>query len=218
VNEEAASKDMAISNRTVPSYIHRKWERWHEVVVADLALALVLGGMIFWVSDRSENRRLVQSERLENLRFVRGLSADDFTDRPFRGIDLRDQNLAVLLLLGADFNGADLSGAVLEDTILAFADFENADLSDANLSNASLEGAILRGADLSNANLSDAQLNGDLLPGREADPKDLRPSDENSEITVFGADLSGADLSGADLSFAELTRAAFYPPADPTEE
>lgn len=63
-----------------------------------------------WATDRSDDRRAKQAERLEDLRFVRSVAGTGTPERAllFSGIDLVGQNLSGLDLQNAELNGAEL--------------------------------------------------------------------------------------------------------------
>ena len=102
--------------------------------------------------------------------------------------NLREANLILEDLSGANLSKADLRKANLSGANLRRADLKGARLSKADLSEANLRGAHLGGADLYLANLSRADL-------READ---------FMEADLWRADLSGANLSGGRLVTANL--------------
>ena len=81
-------------------------------------------------------------------------------ERNFRRLDLRNQNLAGLELLGSNFSHSNLSGANLTGTQLAGANFSHA-----NLTNALLKDTDLRNANLTNVNLTGANMSGTKLTG-----------------------------------------------------
>ncbi len=116
-------------------------------------------------------------------------------------IDLRDANLTLTDLRGANLRDALLIGASLISTGLS-----RADLSRAFLSQAYLDQAILIKANLSGANLSTAR----LLSANFSEANLCEAILINAELgnaNFSGANLSRADLSEADLSRANLSRA-----------
>lgn len=78
---------------------------WIKEVVFAAVVALLAGTALYLVQDRAENhrqekanaiedRRQLQDQRLENLRFVRERSSPNAEEtRPFGALDLRDQSL-----------------------------------------------------------------------------------------------------------------------------
>lgn len=156
---------------------------------------------------------------------------EEGTRADLSGMDLRNTNLSMTVLVeanlrnanleGADLRGADLRKAALVGTCLRHtnlcktdlrdanmmrADLHKADLKFANLKYAYLRGANiemadLRWADLRGASLYRATLPDACLSGANFKEADLR------EASVRGADLCDADLSLADLRGTELVDA-----------
>jgi uncharacterized protein YjbI with pentapeptide repeats len=94
--------------------------------------------------EQAERERVLDGTRLENLRFVRALSSAGDADRPFRGLDLQDAELAGLSLRGADFTDADLSGVSFRGSDLSGASFGGADVAGADFTDAVMVGATFR--------------------------------------------------------------------------
>ncbi len=159
--------------------------------VTALVVAVVAGGLAFWITESQEEERFARENARENLRFVRTATAepnDMRRWRSFRGIYLEKVNLSGLDLREADFSGANLSRAVLEG---------------ANISGASLRGADLSGADLFDTNLRGVNLTGANLAGAHI-----------SEAYIYGANLTDVNLTGANLTDADLT-GTYWDPTDP---
>ena len=192
--------------------------------LAGAGQAILLGAVLTFgfglvngqLASESEQRRAEQSERLENLRFVRDRSGGDDTlhvvERPFVGMDLYEMNLSLLMLPGAEFVRADLRYTDFRNTDLSGADLRNAQLDGAALNSAMLPDAILRSARLVGVNLCDADLTGALmeraiLTNADFTTKDCDVRDKDRAADLTGADLTGADLTGADLTGADLTGA-----------
>jgi Pentapeptide repeats (8 copies) len=95
-----------------------------------------------------------------------------------RHAKLRQTNLNVACLIGANLTGQILSGASFSKQNFSEANLSETDFSEAILSKANLDGANLRGANLSGADLSGANLN---------------------RTELIGTDISGADLSGSSI-------------------
>jgi hypothetical protein len=104
------------------------------------------------------------------------------------GADLAGDNLAGVVLPGANLRRAHLAGADLEGANLVEADLRAADLTRVNLRGARLQGADLQAADLRST----------LLGGANPTVADLAHAD------LEGTDLRGADLRGAALTAADL--------------
>ncbi|WP_412101189.1 pentapeptide repeat-containing protein [Corynebacterium aurimucosum] len=86
---------------------------------------------------------------------------DHFTpELPFKGFDLKGQNLSGLWLNCANFSEANLEGADLSNTYLIGAKLSGANLRNANLRHSQLQLVRLENADLSGADLSGANLSG----------------------------------------------------------
>ncbi|MCA1657449.1 MAG: pentapeptide repeat-containing protein [Actinobacteria bacterium] len=199
----------------------------------DVLLAIGIGGLLLagqWmIDDRRSDREThaatelaLQSERLEDLRFVRDKSGPERVVRPFSGVDLSKQTLDGLELAGADFRGAHLLGTSLVGTDLTGARFAGASLTGANLSSAvlanadlscdlserlncvSLSDARLFETDLTAANLAGARMTGVWLTAKvRLDGADL------SRVRLYGAQLFGVDFSRAILDEADLRGACW---------
>ena len=177
---DSADRVLVAERRVGP--LRRFWRSdWSKVILGDLLFAVLLGGALEYVADRSEEQRSARAERLEDLRFVRSLSGEVDRDRPFTSLDLRGQNLSGLRLAGADFRGralndtnlgaTDLSGARFSCLLSLAGDFP---VLCVDLGEAFLYGADLTGADLTGADMTDAR--------------------------VDNVDLTDADLTDADLT------------------
>lgn len=152
----------------------------------DIVIVALIGGSLALVQTAIDDARSNREDRREDLRFIRDRSSGETIERPFRNMDLSEQNLAGLQLNGADFQSAKMTRADL-----AFADLSGANLFGANLDHATAGFAILSGTNLAYARLAGTSLTYADLSGAD----------------LLNADLSGADLSGADLSRAILTNA-----------
>lgn len=86
-------------------------------------------------------------------------------DRYFGEIDLYQEDLTAVDLMGSEFPKANLWGANLIRANLRNVDFRQANLSQANLHLADLRGANLTGANLRRSNLAGAKLQGAILDG-----------------------------------------------------
>jgi uncharacterized protein YjbI with pentapeptide repeats len=165
-------------------------------LIDDLVIGLLVGLMVFLVSWNFESQAAIRQERLENLRFVRDRSSDDSNHpRPFRGMDLQEQNLSGLRLPSAQFVSANLNKADLRFVLLAGAELRSADLREAKLTQTTLAGA----------KFDDAKLNGAALDkafARDASFKGADLEDANfTSTSLQGADFSGAsNLGNADLT------------------
>jgi hypothetical protein len=92
----------------------------------------------------------------------------------WRGADLRNVNMAGVLLEAADLRASDLSGSNFTSANLRYADLRGAKLTGTNFQNANLYGAKMqgveahhadfRGANLQLANFGGAYLEGAILP------------------------------------------------------
>ncbi len=193
-------------------FIKRDQPVWwvRDIFIAVVVAVLVLFGQSYLVGasdtreqgqtqqdqDQDQNQDQDQDQRISNLNFVRFKSSEQYQDRPFRGIDLKDMNLAGLELRGANFVEGNLGGANLTGTVLVqqtgtpeapgqpAMPAVRTLLLGVNLCHAVLVGANLQGSFLINANLTGADLT--------------------------GAQLQGAALNGADLSAATLPSEASY--------
>jgi uncharacterized protein YjbI with pentapeptide repeats len=122
------------------------------------------------------------------------------------GADLCGANLTKADLDGASLNGANLTKADLHEASLMKANLTKADLTLANLREAilieaNLTMANLREADLHEASLMKANLTNAFLDGASLNGANLR------EAKLTEADLEGASLNGANLREANLTGA-----------
>ncbi|WP_344133723.1 pentapeptide repeat-containing protein [Pedococcus bigeumensis] len=137
-------------------------------MIRDVVLALVIGAALLLgqnqLDERRANRqetleagRAQHAERVENLRFVRELSANRIEGSKLLlpGIDLAGTDLSGLDLSSADLKGANLSGAILIRTNLGGAALEGADLSGATLHSTNVEDVDLEHVDLTGAILVD---------------------------------------------------------------
>ncbi|KJU85859.1 pentapeptide repeat-containing protein [Candidatus Magnetobacterium bavaricum] len=134
---------------------------------------------IQWQQSRTEPVLAVRCLSFLNLRDT-DLYLANLIGADLSGADLRESNLSGVNLRGADLRESDLSGANLRE-----ADLRESDLSGANIRGANLRGANLRGTNLRGANLSGANLRGANLTGA-----DLR------EAVSIGANIIGADMKG----------------------
>src|SRR4029450_3746012 len=166
------------------------WDRlWPEVIFGSVLVGAALFGASFWAEDRRaseaqeiEEERGFQSERLENLRFVRdGATRESGRGAmPFRGLHLEDMNLGGLDLSCrdkpedraegctalADFTDAHLSSADMSDMNLEGANFADADLRNADLSCSIVRNANFEGAEMGGVNLEEVA-NSEGAPGRD---------------------------------------------------
>lgn len=136
--------------------------------------------------------------------------------------DLRETDLAGLVLRGGSLAGADLRGVRLDrarisGTSLAGADLREADLTDAVLSGVDLSGARLAGATLGDTRFTGCRMIGTILRGLRGltasfvlDDCSLQLADVRDVamrgLRVADCDLSEADLSGADLRDVRFER------------
>lgn len=163
--------------------------------LAVFVAVLVLFGQSYVLSagdtgEQGQAQAESQAQRISNLNFVRFKSSEGYQARPFRGLDLRDMNLAGLELRGSDFTQANLSGANLTGTALNYQNetpeapgqpaipAQNTFLQGVNLCR-----AVVTGANFSNAYLVNANLTGVDLTSTQ----------------LRGAALNGSDLSGATM-------------------
>lgn len=190
----------------------REWDTFlHDVGIA-LLTGSVLAFAIFLAERDFQNDLFAQSERLENVRFVRAVVTEAGSGlRSFTGLDLQNSQLSRLGLGGADFarsdlRGANLSGTVLDRSILSEADLTGADLSqasffEANLAGARLDGVVGQEADFTRANLSAASF-----------------ADAELRGAVFArADLSATDFSGASTEQANFSDACYRDGTSPPQ-
>lgn len=182
-------------------------------IISGAVVSALTVGVQFHLDKGQENR----ANQLENLRFVRENSGADFPlsdsphcasttfiptptvkksaesdsteipNRPFRAMDLREQNLSGLWLTCADFEEAKLEEANLKGAYLVSAKLTRANLAGADLTGTVLTNAGLMGADLSGANLSGAYLKEVNLTG--ANLKD---------VNIADAEMEGVWISGDD--------------------
>jgi Pentapeptide repeats (8 copies) len=161
-----------------PGKLRRVWQQlWPGVIVGDLLFALVLGLLLWRLSDNSDDRRAreadrledaratqaqlledaraAQAERLENLRFLRDVAARDAGPMPFRNLDLEGMDLSGLPFPCRD--ETPIEGCHLK------ADFTNAHLANAKMSLMDLRGADFTDADLGATDLSGSDLSGAIL-------------------------------------------------------
>lgn len=149
---------------------------WREVIIGGLVVGLLVSLGSFAVqwhfqqqdserAAREEERRIVQSERLENLRFVRERSiiGTQGEPLPFAGLDLHGQPLQGLYMDKAFFAGADLSSSFLNAAHLRGAYLGNTDLRKAWMSGTDVRDAIFFYADLRGVNFTEAKLAGAKL-------------------------------------------------------
>jgi len=144
----------------------------------------------------------------------------------FKGVSLRDEDLAGLNLMGANFVEADLSGADLSGAHLFKADFSNAslvkaklndvELTGANLSEANLEDACAERAGLGMATLKRTKMFNTILTDATLTKTDLTEADLRHanlsrarlrEAVLYKADCTGADFRGADMSLSNFAGA-----------
>lgn len=171
---------------------------WKEVTAG-----LISGGLVslltVWVQAGLDDRREEQSNRQDEVRFVRQMAVDGkIEEASFYEADLRDANLSGLDLSGAEFPGADLRGANLTRT-----DLTGANLADAKLGNARLEGNDLRETDLTGVDFSGAHLEEVNLAGRSLKGSDMSGS------TLTRVNLENAILEAVDLSDSTITDVQF---------
>ena len=182
-------------------------------IISGAAVGIVLLLVQFFLDNDRENR----AYQLENLRFVRENSGVDFPlsdsphcastsfiptptvkksaesdsteipNRPFRAMDLREQNLSGLWLTCADFEEANLEEANLKGAYLV-----SAKLTRANLAGADLTGTVLTNAGLMGANLTGANLSGAYLKGVNLTGANLK------DVNIADAEMEGVWISGDD--------------------
>ncbi len=177
-----------------------------------------------------------ESERRENLRFVRDRASDDSRPRPFGGMDLRGTSLFGLdlscplawdegngNLVGsgeacANFTDANLSLVTASDAKLSGANFYNTNLREADLSGSDLAGSFFNAAQLQGASLHGASLGGADASGAYLANADLSNATlsgakfQDAELghsNLSGASLDGTSFTRADLRQADLTGASF---------
>jgi uncharacterized protein YjbI with pentapeptide repeats len=180
---------------------------------------IVAGLAVFLVTWHFESQRADNDQRLENLRFVRERSSDDPSQpRPFRGLDLANQNLSGLRLPQAQFVEADLAKADLRFVLLSGAQLRAADLREARLTQTTLNGTGFIDAQLSHASIDKAFARNASFAGSNLSGADF------TGTSLQGADFSGAvGLDQADLStvcWDESTRwpEGFTPPPSDAPE
>ncbi len=205
-----------------------------EVITVGLISLTVLGITEFRETRRSqdseerEDLRQVQAERLENLRFIRQISADpNFGDhRPLQYADLSGLNLGGLDMSNSDLSDADLfltefrrtdlSGAQMNRTLVDFADFGFADLTAATLTNLNSQDIRVDGLtsfiDLNNTKLNRAELSFSHIrvSGLQAYMNAMTVLNTTIEGNMtlsemkysvqFGAKYDGVDMKNVDLS------------------
>lgn len=183
----------------------------HDVVsgtVAGIVSGLLVGGAVFVVQLAADAGRAASAERLENLRFVRGLSPEEVVARPLKGLDLAGMNLSGLDLSGIDLSNANLSGADMTGTWLVGANLDGADLRGATLMAADLSGARLVGTDVRDADFTSAYLRGafvSLDPDGDGPRYPSGPFDPwTSPATWTAADFTGAAIFDVDFSATDL--------------
>lgn len=164
------------------------WERHRFELVRDVTIAvLILIAGFVWddrMADRSEraaDRISADAEVLENTRYVRSLSSQSDTPRPFGDMNLKGAILNGLdlscdepapdfdplhpearaygncaYLWAADLRGASLRATQFDGAILAYADLSDADLNFTDFTNAQFVGTKLRGASIDVANFAGA--------------------------------------------------------------
>jgi len=137
-----------------------------------------------------------------------------------RGAELRGAELKGADLTGTDLSGADLTGADLKGTDLSKANLSKVNLSGANLCGANLSGANLSGVDferidikdinLEKANFNDSKylpewIENGLDKKKTYYKKILISNIQMGFKNLRGANLMGADLKGANLNGADLS-------------
>lgn len=124
-----------------------------------------------------------------------------------RGLDLPNEDLRNISLVGRDLRRANLRGANLYGTDLSKRDLTQADLRGANLENSNLTETNLSEVDLGDANLKNANLTKALIKYVHFGRADLRGADFNN--AVFNDPLlRDSDLRGAkNLTCAQLQEA-----------
>lgn len=177
----------------------------HDLVVGLISGALVAAASMLGQASL-DDQRSSREERLENLRFVRERSSKDARDRPFRGLDLKGQNLSGLALAGANLDQAELAQALLFGTNLSKATLLMANLKDSRMFGVDLSGANLIGANFTGAELYNADLTGADLSMADLTGADLTGADLGS-ATLESADLQETRLGSANLARANLARA-----------
>lgn len=182
------------------------------VGVAILGTQLIVEDQRITAEHLREDNRRNSATRLENLRFVRGLSSPERLDRPFRGLDLSGLDLAGLDLAYADFEGADLSDADLRGTNLVGANLDHTNLTGAVLAEANLRGAtIFEPRDASETDFSETNLSGASIGTLEpVEPGEPRPF---LHANFDGANLLGANMANVDFSSTEYLKSASIPGA-----
>jgi uncharacterized protein YjbI with pentapeptide repeats len=159
-------------------------ERLRDDVIIGLMVGLATGIVLSLLGGVADLSLADHQQRLENLRFVRERSSPDVdTSRPFRGLDLQEQNLS-----GLDLPEAKMVSALLEEADLRFIH---------------LQGAQLQRADLREANLTDSSLYGAKFIGAQLQDAHVVHS------FAWNAEFEGADLSGTDFTRTALRAADF---------
>lgn len=184
-----------------------------------VVFGIVAGLAVFVVTWHFESQRANNDQRLENLRFVRERSSEDLDQpRPFRGLDLANQNLSGLRLPHAELSGANLVKADLRFVQLSGAKVHAVNLEGARLTQTTLGGTEFIGAQLTGASIERAFAQGAVFTGSDLSGTSF------SGTALYGADFSGsigidkAGMSG--ICWDEKTRwpEGFEPPesAPPT--
>lgn len=160
-------------SKRLPAVTPKDRHPWgREVAVALIssglvAIATVMGQM--HIDDRRSQRELDaaqlmadESDRRENLRFVRQLSSSEDTYKPIGSVNLVDMDLRYLQLSNSRFDGA-----VLDEADLRSIDLTKSRLSDTSLVRTNFNGAILVETDFTVANAVGALFDHADLTGAE---------------------------------------------------
>ena len=131
----------------------------------------------------------------ENQPQARPILAGEHIHPDLAGMEDRQANLSLAILIDADLHRAHLMGANLSG-----AQIMNADLSESHIIYANLRRAVLIGSNLSEAFMVNIDLSGAQLAGANLENAVL------SSSKLYGADFFGASLNGADLSNAILSK------------
>lgn len=159
-------------------------ERLRDDVIIGIMVGLATGIVLLLVGGVADLTLADHQQRIENLRFVRERSSSDVdTSRPFRGLDLQEQNLS-----GLNLPKAEMAGAQLDNADLRFIQ---------------LRGAQLHSADLRKANLTDSTLYKTEFIGARLQDARIKHS------FAWKAKFQGADLSGTDFARTTLREADF---------
>lgn len=192
----------------------------HDLLVGLVSGAIVAAATMLGQAALDDDRSS-REERLENLRFVRERSSEVKQDRPFRGMDLKEINLAGLQLSAADLTAADLTASDLTGTSLPEATFKDAQISGAYLTQADLNYSNFMFADLQGAFLDRAHLKAAALDNANFQNAHLEDADL-SESSLTGTNLFGAQLLRTNLTnvcYDEITvwpEGFTPPPSNPT--